>query len=313
MIPLCSTALAQNTAPKRRIAVMNFDYRAANPDTLAALFGGEQDIGKGIAALLIAELVREGGYTVIEYAALDKVLAEQDLSNAERVDPWIASRAGRILGVDAILVGSITRFGPEQEPKNSSGKPGRFASLSGSSGAATKKSKAVVDLTVRVVDPMTGDLLASVIGTGISPEAGTFYYVNLRTKQGDFNFSSSQFAGTVLGQATRNAVDQTAAQLLALVDKIPFAKRAISGRIADVSGNELTLNVGSRDGLKMGDTLTVRHQIRVIVIPLPGAGIRDIAEVVGTATVTALDAGSAIATFSGNGPPAIGDAVETHP
>ncbi len=305
--------MPQNVAPKRRIAVMNFDYRAIDSDTLSSIFGGDQDIGKGVAAMLISKLVQDGRYTVIEYAALDKVLAEQDLSKAERADPIIASRVGRILGVDAILVGSITRFGPEHTSKKGSGRGGVFGPMAGGSGAGTNKSKAVVDLTVRVVDPMSGDLFASVTGTGISTEAGTFYHASFHTKQGNFDFSSSQFAGTVLGEATHNAVDQTAVQLLALADKIPFAIRSVTGLVADVSGNELTLNVGSRDGLKVGDTLQVRHQVRVIVIPLPGAGIREITEDAGTATVTEIEAGSATAIFSGKGNVAIGDFVSTNP
>lgn len=310
---LCSSAMPQNVAPKRRIAVMNFDYRAVDSDTLSSIFGGDQDIGKGVAAMLISKLVQDGRYTVIEYAALDKVLAEQDLSKAERADPIIASRVGRILGVDAVLVGSITRFGPEHMANKSSRRGSVFGPMAGGSSAGTNKSKAVVDLNVRVIDPMSGDMFASVIGTGISAESGTFYYANFHTKQGNFDLSSSQFAGTVLGEATHNAVDLTAVQLLALADKISFAKRSVTGLVADVSGNELTLNVGSKNGLKVGDTLQIRHQLRVIVIPLPGAGIREITEDAGTATVTDVEAGSATAIFSGKGPVTIGDSVSSNP
>jgi curli biogenesis system outer membrane secretion channel CsgG len=313
LAPLSSSGLAQTTTPKRRIAVMNFDYHAVDSDTLGSIFGGDQDVGRGVSALLIAKLVLGGDYTVIEYAALDKVLAEQDFSKAERADPLVASRVGRILGVDAILLGSITRFGPEHEPKKTAGKRGAFAPMTGGAGASTNKSKASVEITVRIVNPMTGEVIASVIGTGLSAEAGTFYYASLHTKQGDFDFSSRQFAGTVLGEAAHNAVDAAAAQLLALADKIPFAKYQVRGLIADVSGKELILNVGSRDGLKIGDTLQVRHQVRVILVPLPGASIREVTEDVGSATITALEPGSASAIFSGTGPIAVGDSVRTFP
>jgi hypothetical protein len=183
----------------------------------------------------------------------------------------------------------------------------------GSANANTNKSKAAVEITVRVVNPMTGEVIASVIGTGVSAEEGIFYHASFDTKQGDFDFSSSQFAGTVLGEATHNAVDSAARQLLALADKIPFAKYRVRGLIADVSGKELILNVGSRDGLKIGDTFQVRHQVRVILVPLPGAGVREVTEDVGSATVTALEPGSATAVFSGPGPIAVGDSVSSFP
>lgn len=293
---------------------MNFDYRAVEATTpLAQIFGGDEDIGKGVSALLIARLVQDGRYTVIEYAALDKVLAEQDLSRTERADPLIASRLGRMLGVDGVLVGSILRFGPEQEPRNGSGKGNPLAMYSGRSGAGLTKSKAAVEVMVRVVNPLTGDLIAAVTGSGVSVEAGTFYYAKFQTKQGSFDFSSSQFAGTVLGEALHAAVDQAAAQILEFADKIPFAKYEVSGLVADVSGNELTLNLGSNSGVKIGEVLQVRHCLRRIQVPLPGAGVREITATVGTATVTGVETESSTATFSGDGPVAIGDQVSTRP
>jgi curli biogenesis system outer membrane secretion channel CsgG len=314
LLAFCFSSVGQTAIPKRRIAIMDFDYGAVQSTTpLAEFFGGDQDLGKGITALLISKLVKDGKYTLIEYAAIDKVLAEQDFSKTERADPLIASRVGRILGVDAILIGTITRFGPEHAPPKTSGKGNPFSPMSGHGSAGINKSKAAVELTVRVVNPMTGDVIASAVGTGLSAEEGSFYYASFQTKQGMFDFSSSQFANTVLGQAAYAAVDQTATQLNAIAGKIPFAKYAVTGLVADVSGGELTLNVGTRDGVKPGDKLQVRHLVRTIQIPLPGAGVREITEDVGFATVTALEAGSATATFSGKGPVAVGDAVSSLP
>lgn len=48
----CTPILAQtNPAPKGRIAVLNFDYEAVDSDTLTSIFGDDQDVGKGIAAV----------------------------------------------------------------------------------------------------------------------------------------------------------------------------------------------------------------------------------------------------------------------
>ena len=64
---------------------MNFDY-ATVQSGVAALFGANKDIGKGIADLLVDKLVQNGTYSVIERKQLDKILAEQNFSNSDRAD-----------------------------------------------------------------------------------------------------------------------------------------------------------------------------------------------------------------------------------
>src|SRR6202023_3553767 len=92
---------------KKRVAVMNFDY-ATVQSGIAAIFGSNQDVGKGIADLLVDKLVADGTYSVIERKMLDKIIAEQNFSNSDRADPTSAAKIGKLLGVDAIIVCSIT-------------------------------------------------------------------------------------------------------------------------------------------------------------------------------------------------------------
>jgi curli biogenesis system outer membrane secretion channel CsgG len=97
------------SAQKKRVAVMNFDYATVHSNVLSLWGGYDQDIGKGIADLLVDKLVTDGQYSVIERKALDKILAEQNFSNSDRADPTSAARLGKVLGVDAIIIGSITQ------------------------------------------------------------------------------------------------------------------------------------------------------------------------------------------------------------
>src|SRR5215471_11269147 len=73
-------------AQKKRVAVMNFDY-AAVTTSVTQLFGTNQDIGKGIADLLVDKLVSDGVDSVNERKQLDKIIAEQNFSNSDRADP----------------------------------------------------------------------------------------------------------------------------------------------------------------------------------------------------------------------------------
>src|ERR1035441_6675779 len=109
-IPALSQTATPAPARRPRIAVMDFDYATVQTAT-AAMFGTNVDIGKGIVDLLVNGLVKDGTYSIIERKALDKIMAEQNFSNSNRADPNSAAKIGKLLGVDAIIVGSITEFG----------------------------------------------------------------------------------------------------------------------------------------------------------------------------------------------------------
>ena len=111
---------AQTQGRKKRVAIMDFDYATVRSD-VAAMFGTDVDVGKGISDLLVTKLVKDGTYSVIERKALDKILAEQNFSNSDRANPNSAAKLGKLLGVDAIIVGSITQFGNETKKTNIGG------------------------------------------------------------------------------------------------------------------------------------------------------------------------------------------------
>ena len=111
---------------KKRVAILDFDYATVHTH-VAAIFGTNVDVGQGIADLLVDRLVTSGVYSVIERKALDKILAEQNFSNSNRADPSSAAQIGRVLGVDTIIIGSITQFGRDDKSTNIGG----FGSVTG--------------------------------------------------------------------------------------------------------------------------------------------------------------------------------------
>ena len=117
------TAAAPPAAPaahKKRVAVMNFDYGTVRT-TVQQIFGSDQDVGRGISDMLVEKLVNGGQYSVIERNALDKILKEQNFSNSDRADANSAAKIGAVLGVDAIIIGSITQFGRDDQHTNVGG------------------------------------------------------------------------------------------------------------------------------------------------------------------------------------------------
>lgn len=309
-----TTAQAQTAPPltqKHRVAVMNFDYGTVQ-SSVSAIFGTDQDIGKGISSMLIEKLVKDGQYSVIERAALDKLLAEQNFSNSDRANPTSAAKIGQLLGVDTIIIGTITQFGRDDKHTNIGG--GGFGSKYGLGGIGTKNSKAVVAVSARMVNVNTGEIISAVTGNGESSRGGT----SLIGAGGGYggggggalDMGSSNFGNTILGEATHKAVDDMGAQLDASASKVPTVKLEVSGLVADVSGTTLIINVGKKAGIHVGDILDVSRPVRVVKDPATGKVIKSIADKVGSATVTEVDDDSATATFAGAGAAKVGDAIK---
>ncbi len=312
LVPVAMGQEAAPSAPKHRVAVMNFDYGTVRT-TVAEIFHSDQDVGKGISDLLVQKLVQDGKYSVIERNALDKILAEQNFSNSDRADSTTAAKIGKILGVDAIIIGSITQFGRDDKHTNVGG-GGYGLGKFGLGGVGKSESKAVVAVSARMVNTTTGEILAAVTGTGQSTRGGTSLLGAGGTWSGGggggLDMGSSNFANTILGEAVRKAVDDTGAQLDSAVDKVPTVKLEVSGVVADVSGNTLIINVGKKAGVKIGDKLEVSRAVRTVKDPTTGKVIKSITNKIGDATVTEVDDDSATITLAGGGPAKVGDIVK---
>jgi curli biogenesis system outer membrane secretion channel CsgG len=317
-------AVQTATAQKRLVSVMDFGY-ATVKDSVVKYFGSDQDIGKGISDLLIAQLLDGGDYRVIERSQLDKVLKEQNFSNSDRANPATAAKIGGVLGVNTIIIGDITTFGNDNKHYGGSGGGGGWHGIGGG-GLGLSKSKTIVEITARLVDVNTGEILASVNGKGeidktsLSAGGGGCAWWH-GCGGGALDMSSSDFQNTAIGQAVKQSVVELATNLDAKSSALPAAAAApapppppaLDGVIADASTPDIIINVGSKDGLKPGDTLNVVRIGRVINDPVTGKPLRSIETPVGTLTITSADADSAVGKFSGTGTPKIGDHVKRPP
>jgi curli biogenesis system outer membrane secretion channel CsgG len=149
LLTLAAPAAAQSK--RATVALLDFDYGTIDH------WWGNQDIGKGIADLVVDGLVEDGSFRVIERKRLDAILAEQNFSNSDRADPAAAkvAKIGKALGVKYIIVGSITKFGIEDKSMKIGG-GGWGGGKFGIGDVGTKKGKATVAIAARVIDTSTG-------------------------------------------------------------------------------------------------------------------------------------------------------------
>ena len=208
VVGLAGAAQAQGTAAKSKrvsVAVMDFDY-----GTVGYHWWGDYDIGKGMADQVVDELVNDGTFRVIERKKLDTVLAEQDFSASDRADPSAAklSKLGKVLGIRYIIAGSITKFGGEDNRKGGSLKGIHLG---------VGKAKTEVNLTARLIDTTTGEIMISAKGAGLSKKGGGFSFGKGGTS---FGQNTSDFKASAIGEAQEAACKDLVTQLIAKKDRV---------------------------------------------------------------------------------------------
>jgi curli biogenesis system outer membrane secretion channel CsgG len=299
---------------KKRVAIFDFDFATVQKNS-AAVFGTNIDVGRGIADLLVRHLVQDGTYSVIERKAMDKILAEQNFSNSDRANPNSAAKLGKILGVDAIIVGSVTQFGNEDQNTKVGGGGGGYWSGYGLGGLSHKKSKAICVVDARIVNIDTAEIMGVADGKGESSRESTSLLGGGGNWHGwgggAVDFGSSDFQQTIIGEAVNAAVTQMSEGLVADATKLQARTVTVEGVVAAVDGGQVVLNVGGKAGLKVGDQLTVQRVTKEIKDPSTGQVIRRLTSPVGVIRLTDVDDISAVGTPVSGADFKVGDAVKT--
>jgi len=183
-----------------RVAVVPFDIPRQYEGTRLAA---------GVTDMITTALVKAGGVEVIERAQLQHLLKEQNLAAQGIVDPATAAKAGKVLGVDYIVGGTVTEFGVRENKTLLGG----LAKVLG--GAQYKQASARVSLDFRVIDASTGRvLLAKKADAEDKSSSVAFAGGDIRNLVLIGNFESSEWASSQIGKATRKAVDQVVDSLL---------------------------------------------------------------------------------------------------
>src|SRR5262245_37922288 len=210
MLPASGASIAEAQSKRPSVALLDFDF-----GSVQQWWSGNYDIGKGVADLIVDELVNDGTYRVIERKRVDASMAEKNFSNSDRAEPSAASLAkmGKVLGVKYLIVGSITKFGTEESHKGfNAGAYG--GGKYGLGNVGKTKGKANVAITARMIDVSTAEIMASAKGEGVSSRSGLLLAGGGGSwggaGMGEIDMSSSEYRDTILGEATEIAVKDVA-------------------------------------------------------------------------------------------------------
>ena len=267
-----TVAQAQKPAERKRIAVLDFDFASTSG---TGFYYGWLGIGpaKGVSDLLTNALVKDGTYIVLERSKIEQILKEQNLGASGRIDPSSAAQIGKLLGADAVVIGTISQFNVEQS--QSGGSIGGFLGIGGS----TEKNKAIVQVTSRLVSTTTGEILAAAQGEGKADKSGGG--ISIRSISGS---TSTNNVDSLLSKAAELAIAQMSGELITANSKLatlPSVLPTISAVVADITGNLITINKGSESGFKTGMNLSIERVVKQVKDPQTGKVLRSITSPIG--------------------------------
>ena len=290
-------------ADKKRVIVDEFDYSAVMT-SVQAVFGTQQNIGKGIRAMLVTRLAQANKVVVVERAKMDNLIKEQDFNASNRVKQGSGARVGQISGADALLSGDIVIFGRDDKKKSVKG-GGIIGGAFGAIASAKSEDKAVVAIDYRLIDAETSEVIATGEARGESVRKGNALgaiggAIGKGAAGVQIDMTSSNFAQTIIGEATQDAVNKIADILLTQTATMKKTVRPVEGRVADVSGKVLTLNVGANDGVSAGDVFEVLRIVREVKDPVTKETLDVVTEKTGEMTITSVRDKIATGNYTGS-------------
>ncbi|MFK7965047.1 MAG: CsgG/HfaB family protein [Burkholderiaceae bacterium] len=207
---------------KRKIALGRITNETRYGQSLLRTDTGDP-LGKQVTDMLSKALTESGAYLVFERPDIAALENESDLTG-QKLD---------LIGVDALVIGSLTEFG-----RKTVGKSGFVSS--------TKKQVAFAKVDLRLVDAKTGLAFHSVSGAGeASIEAGS-----------TFGFGSrAGYDGTLNDAAIRQAVSEGVNGLANGLKDRPWETSILS-----VEGQQVFVSGGKSQGIKPGMVFSVQTE-----------------------------------------------------
>jgi curli biogenesis system outer membrane secretion channel CsgG len=195
-----------NTTRKQRprIAILDFDCNAVG-EHATWIQGNLKNLNDG----LINKLVEGKNYAVIERSKIEEVAHEQISGSTDKIDASTAAKLGRSLGVQAVVIGSISL-------NIDAGGGGIEIPLFQTHVGGTN-TNANFKINARVVDTTTGEILFTAEGNGTSRQDN-----NAISLEGfKFNSTNSHNESKLLSIAAADAISKLALQISSNSAQVP--------------------------------------------------------------------------------------------
>jgi curli biogenesis system outer membrane secretion channel CsgG len=250
---------------RKTIGVSNFENRTN--------YAGQITLESGMADQLTDSLMRSGNFVVVERQTLGDVLSEQDLAASGRAARSETAQTGKLVPAQVLIKGTVTEFDVKKSGGGARVGYGGF-SLGGST------STAHVAVILRLIDTTSGEVLDSLRVEG-KASAGAADFAGAVS---GVSFGTEGFARTPLGKALQQTIDNAVVQIVNRLQQVPF-----TGKIIKVEGDTVYTNIGSRNGVAVGETFDVYAVEQELVDPDTGESLGSEKARVGSIAITSVE------------------------
>jgi curli biogenesis system outer membrane secretion channel CsgG len=238
LLAACLSSPLLGAGAKPRVAVLEFVDKSSH-------YYSWYQVGRAAQDMLVTALVRGDAFRVVDRERLQALMQEKHLSLSGDVDPRTAVKVGKLLGVEYVIVGSITEFGV----KNSGASVPSVGGLPSFS-MRTQRMDAAID--ARAINTSTGEIVWADTAKDSSSDKSVYVA----------GAGGGTQDGQKLDKILRPVVEKLAASVSA--KKLETSgmgghgdASGIVGKIAKADGGTLYVNVGSEGGVKEGDEFGV--------------------------------------------------------
>lgn len=256
-----ASAIPQTAAdekPRPTFGILQFE--ADSQMSGESWWSARVNILNGIAEMMTTAMV-EKGYRLIERQRLNEILKEQDLGTAGRIDAATAAKMGKVIGCDYLVLGTVTQWGISKKGGSVGGMLGRVT------GVGVKQTNANATIDIRIVNSTTAEIMA--VGKGSGNETSTSFNLTIDWWK-SINFENSEWYGSMIGKATRKAVDQVVTKVEPKLKGLPSLGLAPAKAkmrcpvIATLSEFTAIIEIDPKNPLKVGDVLNLKRVTKQI-------------------------------------------------
>jgi curli biogenesis system outer membrane secretion channel CsgG len=198
---MAKPAIAQPAKQKKKIAIADFNFASTSDSSYWYSYRGN-GAARGISELLINKLVNDGTYTIVSRSAVENYLRDNRITDP--LDEATAVKAGKALGVDMVIVGTVTRFNVETRRAG-----GGIFGIGGSS----ETTKAIVQITARAIDTKTESIIAAMEGVGESSSSGASASIGIFSGGSSSSGSHDEKLSNAAEEAVGKIVEQVRKKL----------------------------------------------------------------------------------------------------
>lgn len=241
-------AAQQAAGARPSVAVLDFSTQGLTSD-----WWGAFQPGVALSDLLTDRMVNGGQFNVVDRSHLSSTLGEHQLTASGEVDPRTAISAGRLVGAHYLITGNILQLDQTGASGANAGSvlPGWVGAAAGS----VNTHRVTIKVAVRVIDARTGQIVQSF--SDEASRSGTSWSGAGWGGGAAGSYNNQQFVNSDMG----HLIDDEANKIASALDPNRFAAGpappSLSGHIAAIDGRNVIINIGSNNGVQVGQTFDI--------------------------------------------------------